>query len=60
LKSPELDSFSASAIPKDVTRVDSIAERIQRYWLDAAAPLAAIIEKTDAGGRGWVTLSTRH
>ena len=49
LKSPELDSFIASTIPKDVTRADSTAERIQRYWLDAAAPLAAIIEKTDAG-----------
>jgi len=49
LKLPELNSFIASTIPKDVTRADSIAERIQRYWLDAAAPLAAIIEKTDAG-----------
>jgi len=49
LKSPEPNSFIASTIPKDVTRADSTAERIKRYWLDAAAPLAAIIEKTDAG-----------
>ena len=25
------------------------SEKIHRYWLNAAAPLAAIIEKTDAG-----------
>ena len=49
LKSPELDSFIASTIPNDITRADSTVERIQRYWLDAAAPLAAIIEKTDTG-----------
>jgi len=48
-KSPELDSFIASTIPKDITRANSTAERIQRYWLDSAAPLATIIEKTDAG-----------
>ena len=35
-------------IPKDVTRADLTSERIQRYWLDTAALLAAIIEKTDA------------
>jgi len=49
LKSPQLDPFIASTIPKDITRADTAAEKIQRYWLDATAPLTAIIEKTDAG-----------
>jgi len=57
LKSPELDSFITSTIPKDITRADSTAERIQKYWLDAAARLAAITEKTDAGEINQVKLS---
>jgi len=49
LKLPQLDSFIATSIPKDVIRADSTTERIQRFWLDATAPLIAIVEKSDAG-----------
>ena len=49
LESPQLDSVIATSIPKDVVKADSTAERIQKYWLDAAAPLTAVVEKSDAG-----------
>ena len=49
LKSPQLDPFIASSIPKDVVRADSAAGKTQKFWLDATAPLTSIVEKADAG-----------
>ena len=44
-KSPEMDSFITSTIPKDVTRSDNAAQKTQRQWLEAVALLAAIVDK---------------
>ena len=46
-KSPELDSFIASTIPKEVVRNDNAAQKTQRLWLEASAVLAAIVDKSD-------------
>ena len=48
-KAPELDSFIASTIPKDVVRNDNAAQKTQRLWLEASSLLAAIVDKTDGG-----------
>ena len=48
-KAPELDAFIASTIPKDVVKADNVSHKAQRLWLEAAAPLAAIVDKIDAG-----------
>ena len=48
-KPPELDSFIASTIPKDVVRSDNAAHKTQRLWLEAASLLAAVVDKTDGG-----------
>ena len=48
-KAPELDAFIASTIPKDVVKADNVSHKTQRLWLEAAAPLAAIVDKVDAG-----------
>ena len=48
-KAPELDTFIASTVPKDVVKADNTSHKTQRLWLEAAAPLAAIVDKIDAG-----------
>ena len=45
----ELDSFITSTIPKDVIRSDNAAHKTQRLLLEAAALLAAIVDKIDGG-----------
>ena len=49
LKPPQLDSFIASTIPKGVVRVVAAAQETHKLWLEATAPLTAIIKKVDAG-----------
>ena len=48
-KAPELDSFIASTIPKEVVRNNNVAQKTQRLWLKASSLLAAIVDKTDGG-----------
>ena len=48
-KAPEFDAFIASTIPRDVVKADNVSHKAQRLWLEAAAPLAAIVDKVDAG-----------
>ena len=47
-KAPELDTFIASTIPKDVIKADNTSHKTQRFWLEAAAPLSTIVDKIDA------------
>ena len=48
-KAPKLDTFIATIIPKDMVKADDVSHKAQRLWLEAAAPLAAIVDKVDAG-----------
>ena len=46
-KSPKLDSFITSTIPKEVVCNDNAAQKTQRLWLEVSAVLAAIMDKSD-------------
>ena len=48
-KAPELNAFIASTISKDMVKADNVSHKAQRLWLETAAPLAAIVDKVDAG-----------
>ena len=48
IKSPELDSFVTSTIPKEVVRNDNTSQKTQRLWLKASSVLAAIVDRSDA------------
>ena len=47
-KSPELDAFIASSIPKEVVKNDNTEQKIQKLWLEATAPLTAVVERSDS------------
>lgn len=49
LKALELDAFIVSTIPKGVVTADNASHKAQRLWLEAVAPLTAIVDKVDAG-----------
>ena len=36
-------------LPKDAIKADGYLSRLQQFWLDAVAPLAAILEGAEAG-----------
>ena len=36
-------------LPKDAIKADGYLSRLQQLWLDAVAPLAAILEGAEAG-----------
>ena len=44
-KSPELNAFIASNIPKDVVKNDNTEQKIQKLLLEATAPLTAVVER---------------
>ena len=46
---PRLDPMLATVLPKDAIKADSYLLRLQQFWLDAVAPLTAILEGSDAG-----------
>ena len=50
IRCPKLDPMLATVLLKDAMKTDSYLSRLQRFWLDAVAPLAAILEGSDAGG----------
>ena len=48
-KVPELDSFIAFTIPKEVVQNDNAVQKTQRLWLEVSSLLTAIVDKTDGG-----------
>ena len=48
IKLPELDSFIASTIPKEVMRNDNTFQKTQRLWFEVSSVLAAIVDRSDA------------
>ena len=48
MKSLELDAFIASSIPKEVFIFDNTGQKIQQLWLEATAPLTAVVERSDS------------
>ena len=47
-KSPELEAFIASSIPKEVVKNDNTEQKIQKLWLEATSPLTAVVECSDS------------
>ena len=47
-KSPELDAFIASSIPKEVVKNENTEQKIQKLWVEATAPLTVVVECSDS------------
>ena len=39
----------ATVLPKDAIKADGYLSRLQQFWLDAVAPLTAILEGSETG-----------
>ena len=46
---PKLDGVLKAVLPKDAIKADGYLSRLQQFWLDAVAPLAAVLESAEAG-----------
>ena len=49
IRCPKLDGVMKAVLPTDAIKADSYLSRLQQFWLDAVAPLAAILESAEAG-----------
>ena len=49
VRCPKLDGVLKAVLPKDAIKADGYLSRLQQFWLDAVAPLAAILESAEAG-----------
>ena len=49
VRCPKLDPMLKSTLPKEAIKADGYLSRLQQFWLDAVAPLAAVIEGAEAG-----------
>ena len=46
---PKLDGVLKVVLPKDAIKADGYLSHLQQFWLDAVAPLAALLESVEAG-----------
>ena len=46
---PELDPVVASTLPKDTIKADNKAKRLHTFWLDAVAPIVAVVQDIEDG-----------
>ena len=44
-----MDPVLKSTLPKEAIKADRYLSRLQQFWLDAVAPLTAVIEGMEAG-----------
>ena len=49
VRCPKLGGVLKAVLPKDAIKVDGYLSRLQQFWLDAVAPLAALLESAEAG-----------
>ena len=49
IRCPKLDGVLKAVLPKDTIKADGYLSRLQQFWLDAVAPLVAILESAEAG-----------
>ena len=45
----KLDGVLKAVLPKDAIKADGYLSRLQQFWLDAVAPLVALLENAEAG-----------
>ena len=46
---PKFDLILATLLPKDAIKADGYLSHLLQFWLDAVAPLTAILEGSEAG-----------
>ena len=49
VRCPKLDPMLKSTLPKEAIKANGYLSRLQQFWLDAVAPLTAVIEGAEAG-----------
>ena len=49
IRCPKLDPVIQAIVPNEATKADGYLLRLQQFWLDATAPLTAIIETAEEG-----------
>ena len=49
IRCPKLDPVIQAIVPNEATKADGYLSRLQQFWLDATAPLTAIIETAEEG-----------
>ena len=49
IRCPKLDGVLKVVLPKDAIKADGYLSRLQQFWLDAVAPLVAILESAEEG-----------
>lgn len=49
VRCPKLDPVLKTTLPKEAIKADGYLSRLHQFWLDAVAPLTAMIESADAG-----------
>ena len=49
IRCPKLDGVMKAVLPKDAIKADGYLSRLQQFWLDAVAPLTAVLESAEAG-----------
>ena len=49
IRCPKLDRVLKAVLPRDAIKADGYLSRLQQFWLDTVAPLAAILESAEAG-----------
>ena len=49
IRCPKLDGVLKAVLPKDAIKADGYLSRLQQFWPDAVAPLAAILESAEEG-----------
>ena len=49
VRCPKLDGVLKAVLPRDAIKADGYLSRLQQFWLDAVAPLAALLESAEAG-----------
>ena len=49
IRCPKLECMLKAVLPKDAIKADGYLSRLQQFWLDAVAPLVALLENAEAG-----------
>ena len=49
IRCPKLDPVIQAIVPNEATKADGYLSHLQQFWLDATAPLTAIIETAEEG-----------
>lgn len=49
IQCPKFDTVLKTTLPKEAIKANSYLSRLQQFWLDAVAPIAAVMENAEMG-----------